>query len=347
MKKKKQVVTILCTCLSLFLLAGQWNVTGAFAKTKKTTPKLSVSSSSVLRLKEEKNYTIKLTGAGKSKVTWKINKDKYCKQTALKIVKKDKTKLIIKPVANGYGTILCTVGKKKLTCSYSVYLVRKTQKQYANKDVDELFDATLDGTVPVMVSTYVPAAGGKITKTGSTWKFLTEYKPEGEWVENFYNDMDNDDVMEVALKGTGNLAGYGGMYLDATDGIVSILAYGNETMGRLANVEYDDQSWIVYQDIRHTGYQSFTLYRFNGYNNGKPAQTITIRAEYYDNDQGGYTEDSHFFYNGTSITYDEFEEHLASFGLYGHKAGEPLTDEEDDGWQDDDDVGEEEPEDEE
>ncbi len=319
MKSLNHALKVISLLLALVLTASNLDPVLAVAGSK-TTPKLSVANGSTLRIKDEKNYTVKLTGAGKLRVTWKVTKDKYCKQAALKVVKKDKKKLVVKPIANGYGTITCTAGKKKFTFSYTVFLMNKTRKQYAGDDVENLFDAVLAGKVPVL------------QKDKKTWRFLTEDMPNGTWKEGFYNDMDNDDEFEVALKGSGSVAGFGGMYLDAQDGLAYIMAQGSKATGSITNFEYEDMSWIAYQDIFHKGYQSFTLYRYEGYQTATPKETITIRADYSGNDKGGYDTDSHFYYNGQSITYEEFESHIASLGLYAYKAGEPMpTGEDEDG----------------
>lgn len=319
MKRWNQSLKFFAFLLALAVILSNVALLPAVAKSK-TTPKLSVANGATLRIKDEKNYTVKLTGAGKSKVTWKVTKDTYSKQTALKVIKKDKKKLVVKPVANGYGTITCTAGKKKFTCSYTVFLMSKTKKQYAGGEVEDLFDAVLAGKVPVL------------QKDKKTWRFLTEDMPNGTWKEGFYNDMDNDDEFEVAIKGSGSVAGFGGMYLDAQDGLAYIMAQGSKATGSITNFEYEDMSWIAYQDIFHKGYQTFTLYRYEGYQTATPKETITIRADYSGNDKGGYDTDSHFSYNGQSITYEEFESHIASLGLYAYKAGEPMpTGEDEDG----------------
>jgi hypothetical protein len=338
MIRRNRSLEVFCVLLAFAIIVSNFCPVHVAAKSK-AGPKLSVANGSLLRIKDEKNYTIKLTGAGKSKVTWKVSKDKYCVQSALKIVKKDKKKLVLKPVANGYGTITCTVGKKKLSCSYTVFLMNKTSKQYAKEDEENLFDAVLAGKVPVLTNLCTAPSEKSLPKNGQIWRFLTEDQPGGTWVESFYNDMDNDDVFEVAIKGKGTVAGYGGMYLDAQDGLAYIMARGSKDGGSLTNFEYNDLSWIAYQDIFHPGYQSFVLNRYEGFKDGTPAETITIRADYTDNNKGGYDKDSHFYYNGKSITYEEFEAYIADMGLHAYKAGEamPTGEDEEDNFDSEDD----------
>ncbi len=110
----------------------------------KATPRLSVSEYETRLMTEQKDYTIKLSNARKSKVTWKVKKNKGISSPALKVVSKSKKRIVVEPLRNGDGTIECRVGKKRIICNYSVYLKQQTEE--ADKDLsdDELYQKVMN-----------------------------------------------------------------------------------------------------------------------------------------------------------------------------------------------------------
>ena len=109
-KLKKIIGTIVAVaCMCIMCVPVQ-----AYAK---SAPKLSVDQYSVKTMTGEKNYTISLKGAGKNKVKWTVKTDKGFDGPILKVVKKNKKKIVVTPLKNGTGTIVCKVGKKRLQCS--------------------------------------------------------------------------------------------------------------------------------------------------------------------------------------------------------------------------------------
>ncbi len=74
-------------------------------------------------------------------------------------------------------------------------------------------------------------------------------------------DLDNDGEQELILDGP-----YGGIYLDARDGQIFVLDFGDGTAATLRYTEFDGQTWIVHGDTTHGGriIYDFKLYDGTG-----------------------------------------------------------------------------------
>lgn len=113
-------------------------------------------------------------------------------------------------------------------------------------------------------------------------------------------DLDNDGEEEQILNGP-----YGGMYFDARDGKVYVLAQGEGTAFWLSYTCYDDAVWIVHSDTTHAGRQMYWLTKYDG--DGSVADEFQLSAEYWDSPDDGYDEDSTFIYRGEEISMEEYE----------------------------------------
>lgn len=113
-------------------------------------------------------------------------------------------------------------------------------------------------------------------------------------------DLDNDGEDEQSLNGP-----YGGMYLDARDGEVYVLAQGEGTAGILFYTHFEDAVWIVHSDTTHGGRQVYWLEKYDG--GGKIVDEFKLSAEYWDSPDGRYDENSVFTYREEEITMTEFE----------------------------------------
>ena len=113
-------------------------------------------------------------------------------------------------------------------------------------------------------------------------------------------DLDNDGEDELILNGP-----YGGMYLDARDGQVYVLAQGEGTAGELSYIEYEDSIYIIHRDTSHGGRK---IYRFDLYDgSGEAVESFDLSAEYWDAEYDMYDSDSDFTFKGESITMEEYE----------------------------------------
>ncbi|MDE5699422.1 MAG: hypothetical protein K2I96_18770 [Lachnospiraceae bacterium] len=113
-------------------------------------------------------------------------------------------------------------------------------------------------------------------------------------------DLDNDGESEQIIKGP-----YGGMYLDARNGKVYVLAEGDGTSQTLSHANYDNAAWIVYSDTTHAGRQMYWLTRYDG--DGNVVDEFQLSAEYWDSPDSRYDENSDFTYRDNKISMEEYE----------------------------------------
>ncbi len=113
-------------------------------------------------------------------------------------------------------------------------------------------------------------------------------------------DLDNDGEAELIINGP-----YGGMYLDARDGGVYVLAQGEGTAGELGYIVYKGKTYITHRDVSHGGRQIYWFDQYDG--TGAVVDSFELSAEYWDNVDGSYDENSDFTYRGEKITMDEYE----------------------------------------
>lgn len=113
-------------------------------------------------------------------------------------------------------------------------------------------------------------------------------------------DLDNDGEDELIMDGP-----YGGMYLDARDGKVVILARGEGTAGVLNYAQFDDAVWVAHCDTSHGGRECYFFDKYNG--KGEITDSTELSAEYWDSPDDKYDENSDFKFKGEKITMEEFE----------------------------------------
>ena len=127
---------------------------------------------------------------------------------------------------------------------------------------------------------------------------------EDDWESYSYDDdsfvdLDNDGENEFILYGP-----YGGIYLDARDGKVYVLSGGEGTAGVIGYAEYEGLTYIYHADTSHAGRQ---IYLFDRYEEGVIVESFDLSAEYWDNENDQYDEDSDFTFKGEKITMEEYE----------------------------------------
>lgn len=113
-------------------------------------------------------------------------------------------------------------------------------------------------------------------------------------------DLDNDGENEQIVNGP-----YGGIYFDARDGKVYVLAEGEGTTGLLSYTDYDGATWIVHCDTTHRGRQTYWLTRYDG--EGNIVDEFQLGAAYRDSFDDKYDESSDFSYRGKNISMEEYE----------------------------------------
>ncbi|MBQ6588866.1 MAG: hypothetical protein IJI01_09320 [Butyrivibrio sp.] len=160
---------------------------------------------------------------------------------------------------------------------------------------DEIYDKFLAGEIS--------AVGYFEGSKYEVWFNELPQDPE-EWdsysVSDEKIDLDNDGETELILNGP-----YGGMYLDARDGGVYVLAQGEGTAGELSYTVYEGRTYITHRDVSHGGRQIYWFDLYDG--TGAVVDSFELSAEYWDSDDDSYDENSDFTYRGEKITMDEYE----------------------------------------
>ncbi|MBO4903363.1 MAG: hypothetical protein J5518_11275 [Lachnospiraceae bacterium] len=113
-------------------------------------------------------------------------------------------------------------------------------------------------------------------------------------------DLDNDGEDELILSGP-----YGGIYLDALNGAVYELTCGFGTSEVVSYVEFEGATWIVHRDTMHQGRRMYYFTKYDGHEN--IVDSFELNAEYWDNPDDTYDENSDFTFRGKKITMEEYE----------------------------------------
>ena len=124
----------------------------------------------------------------------------------------------------------------------------------------------------------------------------------------YYYDVDNDGQRELLL---GSYDLYPMMILDESDGKISVLTAGDGTAGYLFVSVVGGEAWICHCDISHMGRQIYDFEKYNG--GGNVVDSFELSAEYWENENDFYDENSTFTYRDNSITMQEFEELVAKY----------------------------------
>lgn len=161
-------------------------------------------------------------------------------------------------------------------------------------DSEELLDAFLAGEIPAICDDEDESVilFDQLPHDPDDWECCSA----GERI-----DLDNDGENEQIVTGP-----YGGMYLDARDGKVYVLASGQGTAGVLSYTVYDNATWIVHRDTSHMGRQIYWLTKYDG--EGNIVDEFELGAEYWDSVDDKYDENSDFTYRDQKISMSEYEE---------------------------------------
>lgn len=162
------------------------------------------------------------------------------------------------------------------------------------QDNEELLDAFLAGEIPAVYE----------NEDDSVILYDQLPHDEDDWLcysEGERIDLDNDGENEQVVNGP-----YGGIFLDARDGKVYVLASGEGTARVLSYADYDNATWIVHRDTSHGGRQKFWLTRYDGGEN--IVDKFSFGAQYWDSADGKYDENSDFNCRDEKISMTEYEE---------------------------------------
>lgn len=160
---------------------------------------------------------------------------------------------------------------------------------------EELLDAFLSGEIPAVYDDEGEQA------------IMSDQLFSDEEEEDYFSysvgervDLDNDGENEQIVDGP-----YGGIYFDARDGKVYVLAQGEGTAGVLSYADYDNAVWIVHSDTTHAGRKTYWLAKYDG--EGNIEDEFQLSAEYWDSPDDKYDENSDFTYRDEKISMEEYE----------------------------------------
>ncbi len=120
-------------------------------------------------------------------------------------------------------------------------------------------------------------------------------------------DVDEDGEDELLV----NTFYYGFDIFDVRDGELYLLAWGDGTAAVCNVYAGDGHTYVGHSDFTHAGRQYLTLERYDG--TGQVVETLEINAEYWDEEDDTYKEDSDFSYNGQKITMQEYEKYMNTY----------------------------------
>nr|MCR5267807.1 hypothetical protein [Lachnospiraceae bacterium] len=130
------------------------------------------------------------------------------------------------------------------------------------------------------------------------FSFMTE--DFGEEPVCFYYDVDEDGRDELLV----STLFYGYYIYDVRGGELFLLDCGDGTAAVCGVYKGNGHVYVSHSDFSHAGRRMLTLTRYDG--NGDVKETIEIDAEYWDNENDMYDENSDFSYNGQKITMQEY-----------------------------------------
>ena len=132
------------------------------------------------------------------------------------------------PLKNGTGTIVCKVGKKRLQCSYDVYLKEKTEAEDKNLSNDELYKKFLNNEIPALYDLYEDYDYETDTytttiKDGGWYYFASLDDSYGGYHVAEKSDLDNDGENELVLEYR-DWHEYCRRFIDASDSLAAAAA---------------------------------------------------------------------------------------------------------------------------
>lgn len=177
-------------------------------------------------------------------------------------------------------------------------------------DLNQVNEDDLDDETKLSSSELLDKAiAGEIPVNATTWdgEPYTFYITDLSFDENDYEfykigdrvDLDNDGEEELIL----DSPFYGGMYIDARDGQVYVLAEGDGTAMWLSHTTYKGKTYVCYSNSSHDGYETYYGVEYNGL--GEEVDSFYLEAEYLDS--GYLDETATCYFNNEQISVSEYE----------------------------------------
>ncbi len=119
-------------------------------------------------------------------------------------------------------------------------------------------------------------------------------------------DLDNDGEDELILEGP-----YGGMYFDAREGQMFVLAEGDGTAATLSYTTFEGCTWIVHSDVTHGGRNTYDFTLYDG--EGQIVDYFRLMKEYWETPQEPDGPGTVYTYRGEQISKEEYDVLMEKF----------------------------------
>lgn len=114
-------------------------------------------------------------------------------------------------------------------------------------------------------------------------------------------DLDNDGENELIINGP-----YGGIYMDAREGKVYVLAEGDGTASCLSYTEFDGKTWIIHSDTTHGGRIMYDFTLYDGM--GNVVDEFNFDKEFWETPDVEDGPNTVYTYRNEQITKEEYDE---------------------------------------
>lgn len=175
---------------------------------------------------------------------------------------------------------------------------------YKTSNVPNMYDAAADSDVTAeeLLDLFISGSINAVDPEDLTSTFyITDLNMDTEEWDSYSIgekvDLDNDGEDELVLNGP-----YGGIYLDARDDKVYVLAAGEGTALILSYTYYNGDIWIMYSNRSSAGFEAYHMEKFEGADH--PAAEMNFGEELVDSDDP--ESETKYTLNGTEISYDEY-----------------------------------------
>ncbi len=135
--------------------------------------------------------------------------------------------------------------------------------------------------------------------------YYRDIESEFEIDKHEYRDVDNDGEEELLIYS--EIYFYPVMVLDVNGGEIEELCSGGGTAEYLSFYDVDGVTWSCFSDTTHQGRQ---FYYFKQYRGTRIVDEFSLSAEYWENEDDRYDENSVFMYRDKKISMEEYEELL-------------------------------------
>ncbi len=173
-------------------------------------------------------------------------------------------------------------------------------------DVPNMYDESVDSdrTADELLDLFINGSISAVDPTDQTSAFyITDLKMGTEEWDSYSIgekvDLDNDGENELIICGP-----YGGIYLDARDGMVYEFAVAEGTALTLSYVYYNGAVWIMYSSRSSAGFEFYHMEKYEGADH--LVAEINFGEELVDPDHE--EPELKYTWNGTEISHEEYTE---------------------------------------